>query len=100
MRSIPRVLPVLAVLLGVLLGGVAARSADEPPPEASPPPASFTVEACDIEQNRCMLACEKENPGIAGDMLCTGCGFNCYTDHKACLARAWYRKLFGPPGGR
>lgn len=95
MRRIARALAILAVLAGVTLAGSPALAEGEAAPESPPPPTGFTVETCDTELNRCMLACEKENPGIAGDMLCTGCGFNCYTDHKACLAKAWYEKLFG-----
>lgn len=74
----------------------------EPPAEPPAPPQSFTVKACDAELDRCMLACEKENPGVAGDMLCTGCGFECFTAHKTCLAKAWYEKMFGKarPEGR
>lgn len=95
MRRVAGVLGILAVLAGVTLAGRTALAGGQAESEQPQPPASFAVDTCDTDLNRCMLACEKANPEIAGDMLCTGCGFNCYTDHKACLAKAWYEKLFG-----
>ncbi|MEO5338527.1 MAG: hypothetical protein H7841_16810 [Magnetospirillum sp. WYHS-4] len=68
--------------------------ADSELPDA---PFSFTAEACDAVLARCMTQCEKDNPMIAGDMLCTGCGFSCFTAHKKCLAKSWYEKMFGKP---
>lgn len=71
------------------------QPAAEPAPGAEVPP---TVEQCDDAFEACLIACEKSMPGVSGEMLCTGCGWDCNVVHKKCLGRAYYHKVFGKEG--
>ena len=75
---------------------------DEPPPPSAAPsqgsPAQQdapTVEQCDDAFATCLEDCEKSMPGVSGEMLCTGCGWDCNVVHKKCLAKTYYRRMFG-----
>lgn len=94
MRAPNTLIPALLSAAFLATPVLAASPAPSPTPE-TPPAEPSTVEACDEAFDACLLRCEKENPHIAGEMLCTGCGWDCNVVHKKCVAKAYYRKMFG-----
>ena len=87
----------LLLLFATVATGFAADPLPSPgtaPPTAAdgPPP---TSEQCDDGFEACLEACDKSMPDISGEMLCTGCGWDCNVVHKKCLAKAYYHQMFG-----